>query len=395
MTRARVRILVGVVLTLAIVGPLGWMWWNSRLPSSYSVMDMGYADYGGGPRPAIAASMADMAGMEHAAGEVSVAALDTPKRGRPDVVVDLTARQGKVEARLGQDRRRLHAQRHVSRPDHRGDGRPARRGAPAQRRRQGRRRPALARGRRAQRRGRRRRGHPGRGRSPGKDYTYRWVAPDAGTYWYHSHQMSQRAGVRRAARRHRRSSPQTRARRRATSSPSRTSTTASTTINGDTGDQRVPREARPAGPGAAGQHRQRRRRSRGPTCRSGWRAVDGVDVNQPDEVYGQGGRDPCRGPGRPEVLSVPTDGSAARVADARRLGAGRSDPRARAAPKVKQPDGSSVDLLDYGSPAPVGLRHQPLRPEVQVLHRPAARLHQRQARACGGASTATSTRTCR
>ena len=25
---------------------------------------------------------------------------------------------------------------------------------------------------------------------PGEDYTYRWVAPHAGTFWYHSHQMS-------------------------------------------------------------------------------------------------------------------------------------------------------------------------------------------------------------
>ncbi len=25
---------------------------------------------------------------------------------------------------------------------------------------------------------------------PGEDYTYRWVAPHAGTFWYHSHQVS-------------------------------------------------------------------------------------------------------------------------------------------------------------------------------------------------------------
>ena len=59
-SRDRVRVLVGVVLTLAIVVPLGWMWWNSLLPSLYSVMDMGYADYGGGARPA----GHDMAGMD-------------------------------------------------------------------------------------------------------------------------------------------------------------------------------------------------------------------------------------------------------------------------------------------------------------------------------------------
>ena len=37
----------------------------------------------------------------------------------------------------------------------------------------------------------------------GKDYTYRWVAPHAGTFWYHSHQVSHEQVVPRAARRDR------------------------------------------------------------------------------------------------------------------------------------------------------------------------------------------------
>ena len=32
--------------TLAVLLPLGWYWRTSLLPSTYSVMDMGYADYG-------------------------------------------------------------------------------------------------------------------------------------------------------------------------------------------------------------------------------------------------------------------------------------------------------------------------------------------------------------
>ena len=36
---------------------------------------------------------------------------------------------------------------------------------------------------------------------PGEDYTYRWVAPHAGTYWYHSHQLSHEQVVGRAPRR--------------------------------------------------------------------------------------------------------------------------------------------------------------------------------------------------
>ena len=45
----RIRLGIGLVLTLALVVPLGWMWWDSRLPGTYSVMDMGEPVYGGGP----------------------------------------------------------------------------------------------------------------------------------------------------------------------------------------------------------------------------------------------------------------------------------------------------------------------------------------------------------
>ena len=84
-SRDRVRARVGVVVTLAIVVPLGVMWWNSRLPSSYTVMDMGEMVYGGGPKP-----MSRRHGsMQMAAASVSVAELDTPKDRKADVVVDL------------------------------------------------------------------------------------------------------------------------------------------------------------------------------------------------------------------------------------------------------------------------------------------------------------------
>jgi FtsP/CotA-like multicopper oxidase with cupredoxin domain len=46
----RRRLLIAVVATLAILTPLAVMWQQSRLPSTYSVMDMGYADYGGGSK---------------------------------------------------------------------------------------------------------------------------------------------------------------------------------------------------------------------------------------------------------------------------------------------------------------------------------------------------------
>ena len=45
------RLLVAVVAALVVVAPIGYLWASSLLPDTYSVMDMGYPDYGGGPRP--------------------------------------------------------------------------------------------------------------------------------------------------------------------------------------------------------------------------------------------------------------------------------------------------------------------------------------------------------
>ena len=188
-------VLVGVVLTLAIVVPLGWMWWNSLLPSSYSVMDMGYADYGGGPHPGQARHGRHGGDGAHGSSGVSVTSLDTPKGGAPDVVVDLTARQGTVKLASGKTVEGYTHQRHLagtrrSRPPSASWSRctcttttsraasrctgtvstcPTREDGVA--------------------------GVTQNAVKPGKDYTYRWVAPHAGTYWYHSHQMSARAGL--------------------------------------------------------------------------------------------------------------------------------------------------------------------------------------------------------
>lgn len=41
--------LVAVVAALAILVPVTWMWSDSLMPSTWSVEDMGYPDYGGGP----------------------------------------------------------------------------------------------------------------------------------------------------------------------------------------------------------------------------------------------------------------------------------------------------------------------------------------------------------
>jgi FtsP/CotA-like multicopper oxidase with cupredoxin domain len=45
------RVWVPVLATVAVIAPLAWFWQASRVPDAYSVMDMGYLDYGGGPQP--------------------------------------------------------------------------------------------------------------------------------------------------------------------------------------------------------------------------------------------------------------------------------------------------------------------------------------------------------
>ncbi|GAA4590313.1 hypothetical protein GCM10023107_15950 [Actinoplanes octamycinicus] len=66
---------------LAVLGPIGWFWYDSLVPGTYDMTAMGYPDSGGGPAVA----------HDHAAG-ISVADLKGPS-GTPDVAVTLTARK--------------------------------------------------------------------------------------------------------------------------------------------------------------------------------------------------------------------------------------------------------------------------------------------------------------
>ena len=89
----RLRLLLACLATLAIVVPLAYLWQHSRLPSTYSVMSMGYDDYGGGS-----------ARHDGAARHRSVSVkdlVDDPNR-KPDKVVDLVARKGEVKLADGQ-----------------------------------------------------------------------------------------------------------------------------------------------------------------------------------------------------------------------------------------------------------------------------------------------------
>jgi FtsP/CotA-like multicopper oxidase with cupredoxin domain len=88
---SRARSVLACAAALAIVVPLGWMWQRSLLPSSYSVMDMGYVDAGGGPT--------GMVHHEHAGTSVRDLIAD-PKR-KSSVRVNLVARRGNVRLASG------------------------------------------------------------------------------------------------------------------------------------------------------------------------------------------------------------------------------------------------------------------------------------------------------
>ncbi|WP_433781971.1 multicopper oxidase family protein [Actinomycetospora sp. CA-101289] len=79
---------MAVVAALAVLVPVGWMWADSLVATPYSVMDMGTPDLGGGPGEHAAGH--DMAGMG-----TPVDALREPP-GPADVEVTLEARVGRV-----------------------------------------------------------------------------------------------------------------------------------------------------------------------------------------------------------------------------------------------------------------------------------------------------------
>ena len=84
--------LIALGVTLAVLVPLAYLWATSLVPNNYSAMDMGYADYGGGP------SMSEH--MHH--GGKSVAELTGPRSGKPDVAVTLIARKQKLTLASGE-----------------------------------------------------------------------------------------------------------------------------------------------------------------------------------------------------------------------------------------------------------------------------------------------------
>src|SRR5829696_8214654 len=89
-TRKRLRVLLPILASVVVLAPLAWLWQASLLPKSYSAMDMGYLDLGGGPGPGDHSS-------GHHDGTVpeagSVVDLTADEEREADVRVDLVAAQ--------------------------------------------------------------------------------------------------------------------------------------------------------------------------------------------------------------------------------------------------------------------------------------------------------------
>jgi FtsP/CotA-like multicopper oxidase with cupredoxin domain len=168
--RQSVKIAVAVAATAAILGPLGWFWQDSLVPSTYDMAAMGVADHGGGPAT----------GHAHGAGGLDVSTLRGPATGTPDVAVTLTAREDdgrytlndispgpEIRAAEGQLIQVTLVNDNVAEGTtlhwHGVDVPNAEDGVA---------------------------GITQDAVLPGGSHVYRFVAVDAGTYWYHSHQVS-------------------------------------------------------------------------------------------------------------------------------------------------------------------------------------------------------------
>lgn len=346
----RRALIVPLIAALAIIAPLGWLWQDSRVPSSYSVMDMGYADLGGSA--AAAAGHVDHA--RHAAATDpavtrSVTDLVADPARPAEVRVELVARQQPIRigdrtldgftlngATPGPEIRAVQGQfvevrlRNASVTDgvtlhwHGVDVPNAMDGVA---------------------------GVTQDAVPVGGEFVYRFVADRAGTYWYHSHQVS---------------NPQVIGGlfgslvvtpRSASVTELDVTALAHTyggvrTINGAAGDLHVE--------GSPGQLARVRIANTDNAAMSLWAslpyrvlAVDGTDLHEPGLVTDRSLR--LAAGARADVeVRVPADGRPARLqlsgATSVLLGPTTADPAAAPAPPTEH-----LDLLAYGTPAPSGV----------------------------------------
>ncbi|HJY43200.1 MAG TPA: multicopper oxidase family protein [Propionibacteriaceae bacterium] len=351
-SRRLLRLALPVLATVAIVAPLAWMWQASRMPAAYSVMEMGYLDYGSGvqPEPNVAghSGHGEADGHDHHSGPPrSITELVVDPARPADVRVDLVTRQEmltiggrsiagftvngtspgpEIRARQGQlieiHLRNDSVAAGVALHWHGVDVPNAMDGVA---------------------------GVTQDAVPVGGEFTYRFVADRAGSFWYHSHQVSnpQVAGgllgslvV----------TPESGIAQQVDVSAIAHTYGGVRTINGKAADLRVP--ARP------GQQVRVRvtNTDNGPmqlwTSKS-FRllAVDGTEVNRPTEVSDRAVT--LTAGARTDIeTQVPADGSAVRVqlskATAVIIGPEGTDI------EVPPQPGEELELLGYGSPAPLG-----------------------------------------
>jgi FtsP/CotA-like multicopper oxidase with cupredoxin domain len=340
----RMRFVMAFGATAVILGPLVWLWQASLLPNANSVMDMGYADSGG----AVAPMSHDGHGQHVHAGRSVTSLIADP--GRPaDVTVTLVARKQRFRLPSGRDvdGYTLNGQSpgpiiratagqlvqvrlvNESVPDgvtlhwHGVDVPNAEDGVA---------------------------GVTQDAVGVGQEFTYRFVAEQVGTFWYHSHQVSHKqvsGGLLGAL--------VVTAREQAADVADLVALVhlydGTRTVNGREGDVTV--EARP------GQRARVRVINTENGQMSAWVAgapfelvaVDGTDLNRPTPVHvtavlvTAGGRADLE-------LTMPQDGSPVRVhlggAAAVVLGSTSYDP-----PAVPRP-ARTLDLLSYGTNGPLG-----------------------------------------
>ena len=358
------KVILPILGTVAILAPLAWLWQASRVPSVYSVMDMGYPDYGVG-------APAATNGGGHG-GHMQGSMPDDPVSRRlvTDMVAD-PARPADVRVELVTRQQTLTIAGH-SVPGFTVNGTSP---GPEIRARQGElievhlRNESVADGVTLHWHGldvpNAMDGVAGVTQDAvpvGDEFTYRFVADRVGTYWYHSHQISNpqvaggllgslvvtpKSGI---------------------AQPAEVSAVAHTysglrTINGKAEDLRVPAE-----PGQRVRVRITNT-DNGPMkiwSSGSYRllAIDGTEVNHPTEVSD---RSVTLTAGARADLEVkaPDGRQAVRVqlskATAVVIGAPGGD-----APVPPQP-AAELDLLNYGSPAPLGF--DPVHPTRQFEYR--------------------------
>ncbi|WP_214107122.1 multicopper oxidase family protein [Acrocarpospora catenulata] len=345
---ARFRLALAGAATIAIAGPLLWLWQASLLPDTYSVMDMGYADYGGAPAHGLEH------GLEHAAhmaagSERSLTSFTADPDRKADVEVTLVARKQRFQLATGRS-----VEGYTLNGTSPGPAINATVGQLVQVRLVNESVPdgitlhwhgvdvpnsvdGVA-------------GVTQDAVAMGGSFTYRFVADQAGTFWYHSHQVSHEQ-VRRGLLGALVVAPAPRP-------PAGTVDTVALlhlydgarTINGREGDVHVE-----ASPGARVRVRVINTENGQTSIWTGvpFRlvAVDGTDLNKPDPV-----RDLAisltAGARADLEVTMPEDGSPVRIhiggPTGLVLGRGPSGP-----PPVPRP-AKTLDLLSYGAPAPIG-----------------------------------------